>query len=221
MKKPKLLLTILLVVLLSHCQREKELERCESQLCQDYLQIWEQLLRDRNDLTQGWVDAHIKVTGYEIRSNPSYDIFSIKYKIQVDWATFHTYDQITIRVDSSETLFPGLQIARGPYLTAEDIDEILDIRAFGSEMIDITGPIDHLRFSSKAQAVKELEEATGYRLAFPELFWSGSGLLFPYAGHPMLRATATIDGEANRCLTARIDLVTGYVEFWETSCWID
>lgn len=209
---------MLSALFLAHCNRAERMEPCNSDLCEKYLDVWGQLLRSRNALSEEWTDKHIKAIRYEIRNHSSYDIFAVRYEIQIDWAKFQMADELTIRVNSDETLFPALEIARGPYLEAMDIDKCLDIHAFGSEMVDISGPIDHLRFGSQAAAMRALEDACDHSLILPELFWNRSGLLFPEIGHPMLRASGTINDAENSCISGRIDLVTGYASWFESPC---
>jgi hypothetical protein len=211
---------IVVLLSLAACSKDKELPMCDSPTCQDYLQVWKNLMMERNGMTEEWMDDHLTINGTSIVNTSSCEFYRVEYTVQIDWAEVKSMDNLCIRIDPNQTLYPALTVARGPYLTQAEVAQVIHNRAFSSSMARIA-PVEKLRYPTKAKAMRALEDGTGHSLQDEYVRLPHSTYFFPSNGHFLLYASGSLPIGDNRCVTGMMDLVSGYVTANEGPCWID
>jgi hypothetical protein len=213
--KKVLLISILLTIIFS-C--EKGTDFCDSKECQNYFKIWKDLFISRNQLTESYFIDHVFPYKTEIESWNDGQSFRVEYKIRIDWAEAILSDQFSIWLDPSTAgLFPSIPTPRSTYLSKDQINKLLDIFAFSSTMHKVA-TIDHLKYSTRADAISELQTASGIEnLGKGEVYYQNPSFREDL-GHPLLRVSATINLSENKCMQGTLDLATGDNEIRETAC---
>jgi hypothetical protein len=213
----KTILICLLFTLLPSCEKA---DLCESENCTEYFNIWKSLFISRNNLTQEYFDKHIKPTYSEIDSWMEGQSFRVEYKVKIDWAEANLADQFIIWIDpSTEGLYPSLHLPRSTYLTKAQINSALDIFACSSSIYEVAG-IDHLKYSSRREAISVLEQASGVDNLDDGEIWYQNPSFNECLGHPFLWITDEINRSENKCISCKLDLFSGETEVRETSCWV-
>lgn len=213
--KKVLLISISLAIIFS-C--EKETDFCDSRECQDYFKIWKDLFISRNQLTTAYFDDHVFPYKTQIDTWNDGKSFRVEYKIKIDWAEAILSDQFTIWLDPSTAgLYPSVPAPRGTFLSQSVIDKLLNIFAFSSAMHKVVA-IDHLSYDSRADAINELQTASGINdLGNGEVIYENPGYN-PGSGHPLLRVEAVIKSGENKCMNGTLNLVTGEKEIRQNPC---
>ncbi|MCB9230925.1 MAG: hypothetical protein H6581_04645 [Bacteroidia bacterium] len=215
MKKIYLFLLVWLCV--ASCQQEK-VTLCESPVCDKYITIWENLFKSRNQISDEWFNQHVSLVSTETTSWVENESFLVHYQISIDWAKIDLHDKLAIKIHQDELYFPKGTLPLNLELNEAEINLCLDHLAFGSQMATVN-PISELRFSSRKQALAELERLADHVQLKPrELYFKKQKPTFNANGNPYLPAFGVIDNEANQCISGEIDLVTGIGEINLTTC---
>ena len=215
----KIFVIVSLLTVIFSC--EKPTEFCNSEECQKYYSIWKELFISRNNLTAGYFDEHIFPYLTETTSWNDGKSFRVEYIVRIDWAEARLADQFIIWIDPSTAgLYPSVPTPRSTYLSKDQINKLLDLFAFSSSLYKVEG-IDHLKYSTREEAVKVLEAASGINnFDGWEVYFKSPGFM-EYPGHPFLRVSATIDKSKNECLSGNINLVTGETVIRNRPCAIN
>jgi hypothetical protein len=203
----KLYLILILFPVIFSC--EKQVDFCNSKECQTYFNIWKDLFITRNQLTEAYFDKHVSPWRTTIDTWNDGISFRVEYKVKIDWAEANLSDQFIIWLDPSTAgLYPSIPAPRNTYLSKTQINNMLNIFAFSSEMHKVT-MIERLKYASRKEAVKVLESASGVNnLDAGEVYYQNPSFNTD-PGHPMLRTGATLNQGNNDCMSCNLDLVTG------------
>ncbi len=214
----KLTIIFLSLIIFVGCKKEK-IELCDSQNCKEYYEIWENLFKIRNNISDDYFDEHITVTKTEIDSWNDGESFNVNYNVKIDWATIDNHDQFIIKINSQ--LYPSLLVSRNEYLSETEIKQVLDMQAFSSYMSKIN-PDSKLKFSTKYQALKALRDlADSKKIKYDRIYYKKQKPLFNANGHPFLVGRGEINQSKNKCIYGEIDLITGEGETHECACWVE
>lgn len=107
-----------------YLDRYKNDSVCSSEICMNYLKIWEELLKERNDIGDTFFDRHVILSRSGMDTWKQGTTFRVCYKIQIDWATAYVCDKFLVRINSESYLYPGLP--RDEYLSKDEIRSALD-----------------------------------------------------------------------------------------------
>ncbi len=230
-----ILILIASIFIFSSCDKEKQIRKttcnqpedyeyldnykvdtmCSSDLCLEYFNIWKELIKDKNNLSQDFIDTHIEYCNSEINSWADGVSFRICYKLKVDWAIAYNCDQFIIKINSDNTDYPALDLPRNTYLTKEKVKIAVDNRAFSSNIIKMSN-IDELKYTAMDEALQELIEFSGVNQLCLNMITINSD-----NGDLILEASAQYENEENSCVNGTIDLITGDKEVNDTPCWIN
>lgn len=215
----KLFVAVCLFPIIFSC--EKTPGFCETGECQKYFNIWKDLFIARNQLSESYFNDHVFPYSTVIDNWNDGRSFRVEYRIKIDWAEANLSDQFIIWIDpSTEGLYPSVPAPRSTDLSKEQINKLLDIFAFSSGIHKVT-KTDHLKYSSRDEAIQVLQSASGVNdLGSGEVFYKSPDYNED-SGHPMLRVRVTVDKTENKCLNGVIDLVTGENEISNQPCAIN
>jgi hypothetical protein len=213
------ILIFFLLTLLFSCEKQGT-DFCDSADCNTYFKIWKELIISRNQLSENYFNEHIFPYKTVIDSWNDGKSFRVEYKVKIGWAESNLADQFIIWLDPSTTgLYPSKPTPRSTNLTRDQINRLLDIFAFSSSIHKIA-KIDNLKFDSRDEAISVLQLASGVNnfdsgeVSYKEPDFNAD------SGHPFLKVFATINKSENKCMSGKIDLVTGEVEVRSQPCTI-
>lgn len=213
----KIILVVTFLSLIFSCEKQVT-DFCDSTECNTYFKIWKDLIISRNQLSESYFDDHIFPYKTEIDSWNDGKSFRVEYKIKIDWAEANLSDQFIIWLDPSTTgLYPSKPTPRSTNLSESQINSLLDIFAFSSSIHKVA-KITHLLYDSREEAISALQIATGVNnLGSGEVSYENPSFNIDL-GHPILKVFATINRNENKCLSGKIDLVTGETVVREQPC---
>jgi hypothetical protein len=188
---------------------------CSSDLCTEYFEIWKELIKDKNNLSQDFIDSHIIFCNSEILSWADGISFRICYKLKLDWAIAYNCDQFIIKINADNTHYPSLDLPRDTYLTKDKIKIAVDNRAFSSDIIKMTNKVD-LEYTNMESALNELIDFSGVNV-----LCMNRVTLDDDTGNLILEASAQYENEENSCIQGIIDLISGDKNVNDTPCWIN
>lgn len=213
----KNILIIIFLTLIFSCEKQVT-DFCDSEECNTYFKIWKDLIISRNQLSESYYDDHIFPYKTEIDSWNDGKSFRVEYKIKIDWAEANLSDQFIIWLDPSTAgLYPSKPTPRSTNLSKSQINSLLDIFAFSSSIHKVA-KINHLMYDSREEAISVLQIASGVNnLGSGEVSYENPSFNIDL-GHPFLKVFATINRNENKCLSGKINLVTGETEVREQPC---
>lgn len=188
---------------------------CSSDLCLEYFNIWKELIKEKNNLSQEFIDAHIEYCYSEINSWAKGVSFRICYKLKVDWAIAYSCDQFIIKINADNTYYPALDLPRDTYLTREKVKIAVDNRAFSSDIIKVSNN-DKIKYSTMDNALQDLIGFSGVNQLCLSMITINAD-----NGDLILEASAQYENEENSCVIGTIDLITGEKEVIDTPCLIN
>ena len=216
MKKLIIIFLSISLLLIVGCKKEK-VKLCDSQNCEEYYDIWENLFKERNNISDDYFNEHILVTKTEINSWSDGESFNVNYTIKIDWAKIKNHDQFIIKINSS--LYPSLSVSRTEYLSKTEVEQVLGAFAFSSFISKVNAD-NKLKFSTKRKALEALAEiASSNNIVFDRIYYKTQKPVFNANGHPFMAARGVINQSENLCIFGEIDLITGEGEAYEGSCW--
>ncbi|WP_445733696.1 hypothetical protein [Mariniflexile sp.] len=191
------------------------LQICTSDICNEYYNIWKELIQEKNNINQGFFDNHIELQYVDLNSWADGISIRVCYKIKIGWAVVYNCDQFIVKIEKDNALYPTLNLPRNTYLTKENIKFAIEKRAFSSQIAKITNRSD-LKFNDKNRALASLIAFSGLNT----LCYNGISL-DKTTGNLILDAYATYENEENSCVLGTIDLLTGEKKVRDTPCWIN
>lgn len=210
----------IIVAILISCSKERitEYDFCESTLCEEYFDIWKNLLMERNGFDEEYFNEHINPYETSINSWNSGESFTVSYQVCVDWMVCNLSDNFIVKIESDH--YPLLDVPRSTYLIENEIDQVVSNFAFSSS-INVINPIDKLHYKSKQESINELrEKSNNNSLEFTSFDYKREKPYFRPNGHPFLIAYGEIDREENKCVSGELDLFTGDWKVRERPCMI-
>ena len=207
MKSITSLLLLSLFVLGCSKNEDKEKNACEHPACSSYFQQWEELLKERNQLSDYYYDAHVFPTNYQITENRNGELFKISYTVQIDWAEIQLEDQFMINIKDAENVYPYSNVRRNVYFTKKEVDAMLSYRSFDAKMNELSA-VEKLDFASANEAIRELRKiAKTSELYFDHLGYKHSTIGFKANGHPYMFSRGNVNPLAKTRLMGEINLV--------------
>ena len=213
----KVILIVFFLSLIFSCEKQVT-DFCDSEDCNTYLKVWKELIISRNHLTVSYYNDHIFPYKTETDSWNDGKSFRVEYKVKIDWAEANLNDQFIIWLDPSTAgLYPSIPAPRSTNLSEGQINILLNDFAFSSSIHKVA-KIDHLKYDSRDEAIGVLQAASGVNdLGKGEVSYENPSFNIDL-GHPFLKVSATINSSENKCLTGKIDLVTGETEVRNPPC---
>ena len=221
---------LVVMIMFSGCGKDESVHKKDwdiskiANLCTDtltvkYLDIWKELFIQRNHLTGAFCRQHIEIE-YSERTVPAIGdwndgtSFGICYSVNIDWATAYVCDGFIININN--TLYPALDVPRNVYLNKAEIEKVLDIKAFSSEINKLT--------SNRRLIFKSLEDALDFatkQANVKTLNLAARGIFIDRAtGHISLEAVES-HYEINKCIFVTLDLINGKTNVFESVCYYD
>ncbi|MBN2596928.1 MAG: hypothetical protein JXR82_09115 [Marinifilaceae bacterium] len=184
---------------------------CTSEICTNYLDIWKELFKEKNNLSDSFFDEHVILCqSYTDDWNEGVS-FRICYKIQMDWAIAYGCDKFMIKINDGSNLYP--ELPRNEYLSGNDIKFSVNQNRFYSRIGFVSG--SEINFFSMDEALNRLiEDANVNTLCVSNIYVDET------TGNLMLEAWAEYENEENSCIKGKIDLVSGETEVTDTPCYI-
>jgi hypothetical protein len=198
-----------------YCSASDQLEDlCQVDSCINYLQIWKELFIEKNNLTEAFFDAHIKVNKTGLNTWRRGTNFGVSFVVNLDWLTFCSWDKFIIHITDEDGLYPSLDLPRNTLLSKDQIKIASDNFAFASKIRSMN-ILEDLQFESREAAMEDLLSFSGVSdLCF------NSYKLNRNTGNLYLLALAEYVGGDNECVQGTIDLFTGEKEVMDTPCGI-
>ena len=189
----------------------EEADLCIDASCTKYMRIWKELLVQRNGLRGDYFCRHFELATSGIDDWNDGSSFSICYSVKIDWAIAYVCDQFIININNN--LYPALNVPRNVYLDKKDIEKVLNMQAFSSEINKLTSD-EKLKF-------KSLEDAMNFAIKQANvntLNLTGKGVFINRAtGHISLEAVES-HYETNKCIFVTLDLINGQINIVENVC---
>jgi len=190
---------------------------CTDALTVKYLEIWKELFMERNNLTGAFCSQHIEIE-YSERSVPVVGdwsdgtSFGICYSVNIDWATAYVCDNFIVYINN--TLYPALNVPRNVYLNKSEIEKVLNIQSYSSEINKLT--------SDRKLKFKSLEDALNFAIKEANV----KTLHLTARGVFINRKTGQISLEAvesryeiNKCIFVTLNLISGQINIVESVCY--
>jgi hypothetical protein len=214
----KVILIFLVITISFSCQKIKENDLCDSEICKTYINIWKELFITKNQLTEEYFNEHIFPYSTSIDTWNDGKSFCVEYKVKIDWAEADLYDKFIIWLNPSTSgLYPSYPLPRSAYLTKNQINTVIDILGFGSGIYTVS-MVEHINYTSREDAIQVLKTVSGIdNLNNGEIFYQRPGLHVSL-GHPFLRINATINMTENKCIECKLDLVSEETEVIQQAC---
>lgn len=209
---------ILLIVLFS-CEKEPEVSCfqrdyyayldnypdrsvCTDSLCNKYLDIWKQLFKEKNNMSDDFFDSHIELWRMNLNEWAKGASFSVCYRINFDWAIAYNCDQFIIKIEKDDKTWPALNLPRDIYLSKNDIRTITTYHAFTSEIAFVSKNIS-ISPESFQDALDYLTKKAGVNtLCSTRIYVEET------TGNLFIDAYAQYNNKYNECIHAKINLTT-------------
>lgn len=235
MKDKMILLIIPLICFILSCERESQKRTttcvqpdkydyldsyyldsslCATDTCIKYLEIWKELLIEKNNLSQHFFDNNIQLVKSKTNKWDDGVSFRICYKLTVEWAIAYNCDNFIIKIDKDNNLYPALDLPRDTLLSKDEIGIAVGNRAFSSNITELSNS-DDLKYSSMENALNTLiDYANVNELCYGEIYINDT------TGNLTLSANAEYENENNSCIEAHIDLIDEKKVVNDQPCWI-
>jgi hypothetical protein len=189
---------------------------CQSDTCQTYFSIWKDLFLSKNEMSQEYFDKHITLNSSLIHKWGDGISLEISFKVKIGWVDCRMQDKFIFYITNN--YFPKLNVPRNALLSKDQIETVLNGNYYNSRINKIS-PVDELKYSSQADAIQALINAS-----IVDTFFT-SRVSFPLksfdrytVGHPYLIAGAALSLENNKCIEGSIDLINGETKYIEQQC---
>jgi hypothetical protein len=176
---------------------------CTSDICTQYLSIWKELIQEKNNLSQEFLDTHIELCYSKLHSWRDGISFKVCYKLQIGWAIVYTFDKFIIKINAENLHYASLDLPRGTYLTKDKVKVVVDNRVFGSRIKKITNAND-LQYLNMESALNDLIEFSGVNILCLSRIE-----LDDDTGNLILEAYARYVNEENLGIKGTVDLISG------------
>ena len=184
---------------------------CTSEICTDYLNIWQELFKEKNNLSETFFDEHIVLCQSYLSTWNKGITFRICYKVQMDWAIAYGCDKFVIKLNSDSNLYP--ELPRNEYLSKDEIRLAINQNRIYSQIATVSN--SNIKFPSMNDALNKLiKDADVNTLCISKIYVDES------TGNLMLEAWAEYENEENSCIKGKINLISGNTEVTDTPCYI-
>jgi hypothetical protein len=193
---------------------------CQSDTCNNYLDIWKELFLTKNQMTEQYFNNHITLCNTAVYKYANQGIqFEITYKFSVDWFETSFEEGFMIWIFPSYLQNnPTVNLPGETLLSKDQISNIINNPFFGYAIHTIS-PIDHLRYSSKQEAIYSMARTAGVKdMCVSTLSIQYMNIDNPPLGHPILEASAVLNWDENRCVSGIMDLSTDYLKTDSLAC---
>jgi hypothetical protein len=193
---------------------------CQSDTCSTYLSIWKELFLTKNQMTEQYFNNHItlcKIATYKYANQGIQ--FEITYKFSIDWFETSFEEGFMIWLYPSYLQNnPTVNLPSETLLSKDQISNNINNPFFGHAIHTIS-PIDHLKYSSRQEAINAMAHAAGVN----DMCVSTFSIQYqhtdnPPLGHPILEASAVLNWDENRCASGVMDLSTDYLKVEKNVC---
>ena len=117
---------LVLITMVSFACKKETIELCDTEACNTYLEVWENLLKQRNNLSDTYFNDHIKVLKTSINEWNEGESFRVRYQIKIDWMEVILSDHFMIKIDSANAPpYPSLDVSRTNYLTQDEVNQVI------------------------------------------------------------------------------------------------
>jgi hypothetical protein len=193
---------------------------CQSDTCNNYVGIWKDLFLKKNQMTEQYFNNHItlcKIATYKYANQGIQ--FEITYKFSIDWFETSFEEGFMIWLDPSYLQNnPTVSLPSKTLLTKNQIKDNINNPYFGYTIHKISS-IDHLRYSTRQTAINALARAAGVvDMCASTLSIQYQNIENPPLGHPMLKASAVLNWNENKCVSGIMDLSTDYLKVENQAC---
>lgn len=195
---------------------------CHSDTCNIYLGIWKELFLTKNQMTDQYFTNHItlcKIATYKYANQGIQ--FEIAYKFSINWFETSFEEGFMIWLDPAYLQNnPSVNLPGVTLLSKDQISNNIDNPFFGYAIHTIS-PIDHLKYSSRKEAINAMARAAGVNnMCASTLSIQYQNKDNPSLGHPILEASAVLNWDENRCVSGIMDLSTDYLQTEKQACFI-
>ena len=182
---------------------------CTSEICTRYLSIWEELFKEKNNLSDTFFNEHIILCKSHLNTWKEGISIHICYKVIMDWAIAWNCESFMIEINSDSYYYP--ELPRDEYLSKDEIRSAIEQDHYVSRMDTVSN--SNIIFHSKNEAILKLvEDANVDTLCMSEIY------LDKKTGNLMLKAWAEYENEENSCIQGKLDLINGDTEITDTPC---
>lgn len=186
---------------------------CTDDICSKYLAIWMDLIKEKNDLSQEFVDSHIELHRTSLNSWKDGISFRVCYNIQIDWAVTYSCDKFIIKIDPANSQYPAIPLPRNTELTKEQVEIAIEKGAFSSSLANISNATQIL-YPSFDDALSDLIEYSPVNtLCFTKIS------LDKKEGNLLFEAKAEYINEENSCIYGTANLTTGEMDTYDSLCY--
>jgi len=196
---------------------------CQNDTCKTYYGIWKDIFLSKSNLTGSYFDNHITVCNTATYKHANLGLlFEITYKFAIDWFEVTFEEGFMILLDPQYLKDnPTIHLPANILLTKDQINANIN-NSFFSDPIHTVSAINHLKYSSRQEALKVLANAAGiYDFCDNQLSIQYRNFDNLLIGHPVLTASAAINWNENKCISGTMDLATGYLKIDSFACYID
>ena len=196
---------------------------CQSDTCKTYFGIWKELFLTKNQMTEDYFNKHITVcnTATYKYANQGFQ-FELAYKLNIDWFETKFEEGFMIWLFPSYlNNNPAINLPSNILLSKDQISANIS-NPFFSDLLHTISSIDHLNYSSRQEALLVLAHTAGVNnMCSNYMSVQYQDGVNPPIGHPILKASATLSGKENQCVSGTMDLAADYLQVSKYACMIN
>ena len=187
---------------------------CTDNLCNEYFEIWKQIFKENNHISEDYFNNHIQVWRTSINDWKSGASYSICYRIKFDWALAYNCDQFIIKIDEENQTWPTLPLPRGKYLSVNEIRIVTENHAFSSHILKLSNNMKVYHNTIK-DAISYLTKKAGVNTLCSSRIYVDET-----SGNLCLEAHAEYINKYNECIYAKLDIKTRETDIRNGVCFI-
>ncbi len=189
----------------------------EDSLSDHYFGIWKTLLKEMNNMSEEDYNEHITKTAISSDEWDAGITVVVNYIVNIDWIDIKCQDKFVIRMNSDYSPYQYLNIPRDVFFDQSQIE--FNIAHNADSEISMYNLDVRLKYDNCREVCRAAERASGYKEIRPDyVSFYVPGNVPRENGDPYMMMSGTIDESENRCLTGKINLVTGECDINETVC---
>jgi len=187
---------------------------CQSDTCSNYFNIWKSIFLIKNQMTDQYFNNHITICNTGIYKYANQGIsFQLTYKLSIDW--FETAFEEDFMIWLAPTYLlnnPTVNLPSETLLSMDQISANIN-NPFFADPTHVMSSIDHLKYSSRQEAINVLARAAGvFDMCANTVSIQYQNIANPPLGHPILEAYSVLNRDENRCVSGKMDLASDYLE---------
>ncbi len=168
------------------------------QNCEKYLAIWKQLQEKYNNMSEVYLNKHLYLQNASFEKWNSGESFSVQYYYKFDWFSVFQNDSFLVKLSPIEDTFTYLNLPKGKFLEKDQIEKVVDRKAFSSFISKIIS-IDKLSFDSYNKARNFIN------LSLDKV--SNINIVSEMTnGYPALKGNGTLNTANNQCVSLMLNL---------------